>query len=77
MLESGDLFVLYTDGLTEATSTANEVLGQEGLWRWLSRERNLSAGDAIQVIRSGLKEFTSGKPADDDLTIVVCRVKAV
>jgi sigma-B regulation protein RsbU (phosphoserine phosphatase) len=74
-LQPGDLLVMYTDGITEATNRANEQLGRERLATWLTRERNITASDAVRIIRDRLSEFTEGKPPADDITLVVGRLE--
>lgn len=73
-LRSGDVLVLYTDGLTEAF---NAVGVQWGLDRMAEVIRS-NAADApeqlIQKILQALAEFTQGSPLADDATLVVCRV---
>jgi sigma-B regulation protein RsbU (phosphoserine phosphatase) len=73
-LQPGELVVMYTDGLPEATNRLNEMLGQDRLAGWLTREKNISASDAVQIIRDGLKEFIKGKPLDDDITLVISKL---
>jgi len=75
ILHPGDLLVMYTDGLTEATNRQNEEVGRERLARWLNHDSNLSARDTVQIIRTELEAFTNGKPLEDDVTIVVGKLK--
>lgn len=74
-LHPGDLVVMYTDGLTEAMNRKHEMLGQDRIAVWLTQEVNISASEAVQVIRDGLQEFTQGEPAADDITLVVGKLK--
>ena len=73
-LQNGDLFVLYTDGVTEALNLQNQEFGRERL-TVLSRQVNtLPVKEIVQEIRQTLEEFCEGKPLADDTTLVVCRI---
>jgi phosphoserine phosphatase RsbU/P len=69
-LASGDRFLLYTDGVTEALSPAGEPFGDERL-----REHLASSG-ALDPLLGRLAEWTGrepGEPLDDDVTLVVAQ----
>jgi len=73
-LTAGDLLVLYTDGLTEATNPLGEFFGPEGLTALVRRNSLLSAHDLVHAIRGGLEDFAAGATQADDVTIMVMRV---
>ncbi len=73
-LQEGDILLLYTDGLTEATNPNGEELGRERLPGLIAENANLSARDMISALRKGLADFTGGGILADDLTMVVCKV---
>lgn len=70
---SGDLLVLYSDGITEALNIDNEMYGMERFMRLLSEKRDLSASEIRKVILSDLEDFQQGKNPDDDITLVVAK----
>jgi phosphoserine phosphatase RsbU/P len=77
-LESGDLLVLYTDGVTEAMAPANpdgrrELFGEARLIEAL-RAGPLDDLDAcIRRVGEAVRAFTRDAPATDDRTLVLVR----
>jgi serine phosphatase RsbU (regulator of sigma subunit) len=75
-LESGDLLLLLSDGLTEAMNPTREVLGMErleGLVRTHAAELR-PAGDFLQSLISDVQQYAAGAPQHDDMTVVAVRV---
>ncbi len=70
-LDEGDLFVAYTDGVTEALDVAGDVYGEERFERVLLAARQHGAHATLDAVRSDLAGFTAGAPAFDDVTLVV------
>jgi sigma-B regulation protein RsbU (phosphoserine phosphatase) len=75
-LQPGDLLVLYTDGATEAFGSDNRTFGRENLAQVIERAVSTSPRELIQAVREELDAWTGGRPAADDLTLLVCRVTA-
>jgi sigma-B regulation protein RsbU (phosphoserine phosphatase) len=73
-LQSGDLLLMYTDGLVEATNPRNEMFGMKRLKNVVEELYLLPPKDAIREIRNSLAIFAEGKPLADDTTILVCRL---
>lgn len=73
-LQAGDLLVLYTDGVTEATSPGGELFGEERLEAVVRSGRGLSSKDALLAIQRAVQDFASGSPQSDDVTLVVIKV---
>ena len=74
-LESGDILVFYTDGVTEATSPQREPFERDRLAKVVAQNENLPADNLIQKILQSLNEFGQGSPLADDATLVVCKVQ--
>ena len=72
-LRPGDQIVFYTDGITEATNAAGTMFGTERLDQSLEN-CHLDAQGLIDTVLAALKEWTDGRPADDDRTMVVAKV---
>jgi phosphoserine phosphatase RsbU/P len=71
-MASGDVLVLYTDGVTEATGDSEEEFGEARLIDAVFKNRSLSAQDLVQAISAEVLEFGSGKQ-NDDITIAVAK----
>jgi serine phosphatase RsbU (regulator of sigma subunit) len=73
-LESGDTLVFYSDGLTEAMNADLEQFGEERLMSVVEKSGDLAAGPARDAILGEVAGFLNGRPAQDDLTLVVLHV---
>jgi sigma-B regulation protein RsbU (phosphoserine phosphatase) len=72
-LESGDLLVLYTDGVTDACNREMIEFGKQRLWEVVAACDGLSASSALEQITRAVTEFAGGAAASDDITLVVVR----
>jgi len=69
----GDLVILYTDGITEATDAVGNQLGSQGL---VEIARSLPVGSPEETARAlvaGVDAFRGPEPRQDDATVVVLR----
>ena len=73
-LKPGDLFIMYTDGVTEAFDARYAAFGEDRLVRVAQEYRTLSAGEVRDRIIAAIREFTGSVPQSDDITLVVIRV---
>ena len=71
-LRQGDVLVLFTDGVTEAMSEAEEFFGEERLQESILRLRQEPAAAIVRGIRDEVSGFRRGG-LDDDMTIVVVK----
>jgi sigma-B regulation protein RsbU (phosphoserine phosphatase) len=69
----GDQLVLYTDGITEANNRTGEMFGLARLDKVLEN-CSVGASDLLQAVLEALDEFTAGRPAHDDRTLLVAKV---
>jgi sigma-B regulation protein RsbU (phosphoserine phosphatase) len=72
-LSAGDRVVLFTDGITEACSAADEEFGEARLLGVLKEHRGLSAEELQAKILAVVAEF-SGNHWQDDATLLVLAV---
>ena len=73
-LEPGDILLLYTDGITEATNHQGILWGEDQLADIIRQNVDSSAGSLIQKIVMALKDYSNGSPLDDDVTLIIARV---
>jgi sigma-B regulation protein RsbU (phosphoserine phosphatase) len=71
--ESGDLVVLFTDGVSESMNVHNEEWGEERLIELAKTCYGLPALHAIRRILAAAQAFADGAPQHDDMTLVVLR----
>ena len=74
-LAKGDVVVLYTDGVTEATDEENREYGIGRLSSVVSASRDLPAKDMISSIVSDINAFAGTRPQFDDITLMVLKVE--
>jgi phosphoserine phosphatase RsbU/P len=67
----GQVLVLYTDGVTEATNPAGEELGRDRLAQAVKDAAHLSAREMISSLQNEVSKWTDGKGASDDITFFV------
>ncbi|HET9519469.1 MAG TPA: PP2C family protein-serine/threonine phosphatase [Candidatus Limnocylindrales bacterium] len=72
-LASGDLVLLYTDGVTDARAPTGERFGDERLLGVIERHRGGSARDVVDALALAIRDFQGEEPAADDVTIVAVR----
>ena len=74
-LGSGDVLVLYTDGVTDAMNPERDEFGQERLEQLVKAAAGSSAEGVMQQIIDGVNAFRREARLNDDLTLVVLRAK--
>jgi sigma-B regulation protein RsbU (phosphoserine phosphatase) len=72
-LEEGDCLILYTDGVTEAFSPADEMFGEAHLHEVLTRASPMTGKEALDAIENAVVEFIADLPQADDITLVAVR----
>jgi sigma-B regulation protein RsbU (phosphoserine phosphatase) len=73
-LESGDLVVIGTDGIWEASNPAGEMFGRQRLRDLLSAGADMTADEIHAGVVDAVKSFRGEHPQEDDITLVVIRV---
>jgi len=73
-LNSGDLVVFYTDGITEAMNKKKEEYGTERLIHLLNELDNDTPEEVIDKVYKDVKNFIGRAPQHDDMTMVVVKV---
>ncbi len=72
-LGAGDLALLYTDGVTEASSPDGEMFEESRLLDYLLAHRTNSSADLIDGLLAEVRRFTQRDELDDDLTLIALR----
>ena len=75
ILDSHDVLVVVTDGITEAQNRDSEFFGSEGVSKIL---KDTTASDSapviLETIRKKFKAFLDGRILKDDVTVLVLKV---
>jgi sigma-B regulation protein RsbU (phosphoserine phosphatase) len=73
-LETGDIVVFYTDGVTEAMNRKSEPFGYGRLEGTLAASAHLSAEEIKKEVLAKLERFRDGEELSDDVTLVVAKI---
>ncbi len=73
-LESGDLVLLYTDGLTEAENQHGEFFGIKQVCRIISDNAKKPPNKIIETLISELKQFRGNGTFIDDITLMILKI---
>jgi ketosteroid isomerase-like protein len=74
-LRDRDAVVMYTDGVTEARSTADEEFGEERLIASLESTRDAAAVDVLGGVLTAVRRFCTNAEQSDDITSTVTRYR--
>lgn len=70
----GDLFLFYSDGLTESKNPAGELFGESRLVRYVEKHAHLPPEKLADGIRHAAAEFMETDVFQDDFTCIVVRI---
>jgi predicted ATPase/serine phosphatase RsbU (regulator of sigma subunit)/tRNA A-37 threonylcarbamoyl transferase component Bud32 len=74
-LSSGDVVVLYTDGITEAFDMNKDQYGIEPVIEVVVLNREQSAAEIKQAVIDEVRRYMGGQKVFDDITLVVIKQK--
>ncbi len=72
-LNSGDIFIAYSDGVTEAQNEREEFFGTERILKFLPKIQNLNAEKIGQEIVEEVDYFIGNAPSSDDLSLIILK----
>lgn len=72
-LSHSDIFVLFTDGVTEAMNASQEELGEAAFVEALAGSRLLPVAEIVSRIFSAVDSFAQGAEQTDDITCLAIR----
>ena len=70
---SGDLLLLFTDGVSDARNRSGERFGEQRVLDVVRRHRADAAAAVVDRVYRAVEEFLDGARARDDLTVIVVR----
>src|SRR5215475_5531876 len=74
-MQSGDVLIAFTDGLSEAHNAQGEEFDEERIKETLAATAHLSVNEIRDEIVRRVKEWIASAPQYDDLTFIVMKVK--
>jgi sigma-B regulation protein RsbU (phosphoserine phosphatase) len=72
-LNTGDILILFSDGVTEAMNNQEEMFEEERLLKVLNDTTILEASAIMDMILKSVDSFTAGCEQADDISVVVVR----
>ncbi len=73
-LPSGNMILLYTDGLNEAENRRQEQYGEDRILQLMTSHASQSTRDMIEALKADTDLFRDGAEQNDDLTMLAFRV---
>jgi sigma-B regulation protein RsbU (phosphoserine phosphatase) len=73
-LHAGDVFVFFTDGISEASSPDGAEFGAARLCEIVKEKRTGTAREIVDAIFDAVIAFRGGAAQDDDMTAVAVRI---
>ena len=74
-LKPGQIYAFFTDGITEAMNERSELFGDDNLNNILKNKSKVRSADIVNEIWSSVKTFRGTAEVNDDMTLVVVKVK--
>ncbi|MFH1381200.1 MAG: SpoIIE family protein phosphatase, partial [Candidatus Omnitrophota bacterium] len=72
--EKGDMFILYTDGVTEAMNAKREMFEQNRLLDLVEKNSNAAPQEMVDIIQREVKNFEGKQSQHDDITVIAARI---
>jgi len=72
-LNSGDLLVFFTDGISEPENAYGEMFGEDRLAELISRHAHLGEDQIIEAVWKGVHEWSGDGELADDMTLLLAR----
>lgn len=76
-IASGDRFVIYTDGITEARNASGEIFGEARLMMLIAQYAGRPARDLKAAILRATGEWTAARGIEDDITLLIADVRSL
>jgi len=76
-LNTGDVIVFYTDGITEAMNPASDLFGDSRLSRLVEEHGHLESAELRERILRDIEVFVGTADQHDDMTMILIKVTEV
>lgn len=73
-LSRGDVFMFFTDGISEAMNEDSDLFGEARLAHLVEEHGNLEADELRERILREIDAFVAGAPQHDDMTMILLKV---
>jgi serine phosphatase RsbU (regulator of sigma subunit) len=76
-LHTGDLYLFFTDGITEAMNTADDCFGETRLGHLIEEHAHLPSDQLRERVLREIAAFVGDAPQHDDMTMILLRIEDV
>ena len=76
-LRQGDAVFVYTDGVTEATNTEDELFGEDRLIEILNKHGDEGTAALLPAVKEAIDDFVGDAPQFDDITMLIFNYKGI
>ena len=73
-LNAGDLFVFYTDGISEAMNEGDDCFGENRLGQLVEEHAYLGSAELRERILREIEAFVGSAPQHDDMTMILLKI---
>ena len=73
--KAGSIFILYTDGVTEAMNTRGEMFGQDRMVELAKELKDSSAREVVDAVHKAVSDFAGKAKQHDDITVMVIKYR--
>ncbi len=74
-IQRGDLYVFFTDGITEAMTSRDEFFGEERLGQIIEDHATLPSEELRERVFREVEAFVGDAPQHDDMTLILLRIE--
>ena len=72
-MNPGDLLLIFSDGVTDATDKKDETFTEERLKKLVTANHHLQPNDLLQLICDEVQKFVGNAPQFDDITLIIIK----
>src|SRR5205814_2230092 len=73
-LHDGDLYLFFTDGISEAMNAGDDCFGEARLGQFVEAHAHLSSGELRERVLREVESFVGNAPQHDDMTMIVLKI---
>jgi sigma-B regulation protein RsbU (phosphoserine phosphatase) len=73
-LGDGDVYLFFTDGITEAMNAEDDCFGEQRLGRIIEEHAHLSCAELRERMLREVEAFVGGAPQHDDMTMILLKI---